>query len=156
MSKIFDFFSVVGDLIIRAVMFIGQLYEIVKNGIPIILTLMSSAPILLQVFFSLFVSFSIALFVWRLIPWQKYFLLFLEDSLTATAFWKDLFFPLIWVCTVFLLVCGISFVLCSFFPALFLLLFLLIHPVDLLTVYQVFLKNQNVMILITRLSIKSR
>lgn len=44
MSKIFDFFTFIGDLIVRAVMFIGQLYEIVKNGVPIILTLMSSAP----------------------------------------------------------------------------------------------------------------
>lgn len=68
MSKIIDFFTMVGDFIIRAVMFIGQLFEIVKNGVPIILTLMSSAPVLLQVFFSLFVSFSIAMFVWRLIP----------------------------------------------------------------------------------------
>lgn len=68
MSKIFDFIDLIVTFVQGAIAFIKQLWHIVITVIPITWDLFHSAPLVLQAFFSLFLTIAVILFVWRLIP----------------------------------------------------------------------------------------
>lgn len=71
MSKIFDFIDFISSLFEWAVNFVKQMFGIISNAVSIVKDFL--APIseyvpVLAVFFGLFLSVSVALFIWRLIP----------------------------------------------------------------------------------------
>lgn len=68
MSIIFSFIDWLSTFIEGAITFIKQLWHIVTTVPPIIWTLLTSAPMVLQIFFELFLTVAIILFIWRLIP----------------------------------------------------------------------------------------
>lgn len=68
MSKIFSFIDMIVSFVEAAISFIKQLWHIVTTVVPITWDLFHSAPLVLQAFFSLFLTVAVILFVWRLIP----------------------------------------------------------------------------------------
>lgn len=71
MSKIFDFIDTIVSFFQWIVNFISQMFIVVTNAVPIVTSLLKSvvvhAPVL-YVFFYLFFSVAVLLFIWRLIP----------------------------------------------------------------------------------------
>lgn len=68
MSKLFSFIDFLVSLVEGAIAFIKQLWHIVTTVPPILYSLFNLAPPVLQIFFLIFLSLAIVLFVWRLIP----------------------------------------------------------------------------------------
>lgn len=68
MSKIFDFIDFVVTFIEAGITFIKQLWHILSTIPPIVQSLFNFAPPVLQIFFGLFLTIAVILFVWRLIP----------------------------------------------------------------------------------------
>ena len=71
MSKIFDFIDITWAFAQWIVKFILQMFSIITQAVPIVQSLLSTAFIYAPVlcgFFVVFLSFSVILFIWRLIP----------------------------------------------------------------------------------------
>lgn len=68
MSKILDFIDWVIIFIKSFFTFIGQLWNIISTVTGVALTLLGSVPFIFRIFFTLFMTIAITLFIWRLIP----------------------------------------------------------------------------------------
>lgn len=71
MSKILDFIDMIFSFFKWGIDFIKQMFSLLSRAIPIIHDMVSFVAIhapVLSYFFMLFLSFSVILFIWRLIP----------------------------------------------------------------------------------------
>lgn len=68
MSKVFDFIDFITSLFEKFFDFIGTMWNVVSSFQSLVNSFLLDCPPVLSTFFGLFLTISIVLFVWRLIP----------------------------------------------------------------------------------------